>query len=106
MPAEHRIIRFGPKELFKALEMKLLEDDMPRLSGKELSSISIDKDQNDSPVVIKTDDETREFERSFFVMALIFYCGGHNIPLPLKGLKNMQILEKEVALEIKMGEAA
>lgn len=111
MPSEHRVITFGPTEILKAIEIKLLDDSMPRLEKGELVSVHVDKGDSETPISIEIlhegHDQTKahKYSREFFVLALVFYCRGHNIPLPSKGLKNLHVREKEIVMEIKMGEA-
>lgn len=109
MPAEHRVIRFGPNEIYKALKIKSLEDDLPPLPEGHMVSLSVDKDKDANVIFVNTKndggkDQTIKFTRDFFGQALIFYCRGHNIPLPHGGVKTIQVMEKEIAMEIKMGE--
>ena len=109
MPIEERFITFDLNEINKAVIIKCTEQDLPKPPEGELVSIEIDeeKEQQDKiSMVIKPandgDSTTVEYDRTFFALALVFYCQGSGIPLPNRGQKTLKILNDKIIMKIEL----
>ena len=108
MPIEERFITFDLPEIYKAVIIKCTEQDLPKPPEGDLVEIKIDEDsaelQDKITLHIKTpaNDEHVEFDRTFFALALVFYCQGSGIPLPNRGTKTLKILQDKIIMKIEL----
>ena len=108
MPAENRFIVFNFEEVYKALRIrKITEDEELPPSGK-IIHLDFHDDKGAGHVIemtIRQDDGTEqnlEFSREFFALALVFYCQGHNIPIPRAGTKSLVHKDDNIVMHIQI----
>jgi hypothetical protein len=108
MPIEERFITFDLNEIYKAVVIKCTEQDLPKPPEGKLKGIEIDEQdagrQDKINMVIEgaNGKESVEFDRTFFALALVFYCQGSGIPLPNRGQKTLKILEDKIIMKIEL----
>lgn len=108
MPLEERFITFSLDEVFQAVKMRCIRENLPL--PQEGKPVKITMDEQDVPehVLINLHIQSGydhepvpiPYERTFFALALVFYCQGSGIPLPSKGKKNLKILEDKIVMKI------
>ncbi len=108
MPIEERFITFDLNEIYKAVVIKCTEQDLPKPPEGKLVAIEIDEknaDRQDKINIVvenKNAKETIEYDRTFFALALVFYCQGSGIPLPHRGQKTLKILQDKIIMKIEL----
>ena len=111
MPVEERFITFDLAEIYKAVIIKCTQDELEKPPEGTLKSIEIDEqDANKADIIyLNVDangtDERLKYDRTFFALALVFYCQGSGIPLPSRGTKTLKILNDKIIMKIELEKA-
>ena len=110
MPLEERFITFNIEEVYQAVRMRCIRENLPQ--PVEGTPVRIEMAEQAVPEhvlinihVKKTEDSAPEkvpFERTFFAMALVFFCQGSGIPLPAKGKKTLNIQPDKIIMKIEL----
>ena len=110
MPFEQRFITFDLEEIYKALSIGCIKENLDPLPQEQLTALKIEEDNADSQKIIflsvKMEDgeeKELEFERTQFAVSLIFYCQGLGIPLPAQGKKALKIMPDHIIMKIELG---
>ena len=114
MPIEERFVTFALDEVYKAVSIKCMQEDMPVPPEGTLKAIELTDDQGGSEDIIYLSIEPQnggalekvKFHRKFFAMALVFYCQGSGIPLPKRGTKTLAIMEDKIIMKISLEEVS
>lgn len=108
MPAETRFIVFELEEVYKALRIrKITENEELPPSGK-IIHLDFHDDKGAEHIIemiIRQDngeEHNLEFTREFFALALVFYCQGHNIPMPRAGTKSLVHKDDKIVMHIQI----
>ncbi len=113
MPIEERFITFNLNEIYKAIVIKCTQDEHPDPPKGKLLSIELNDEEHNSKDIItakiQNEDGTEsavDYDRTFFALALVFYCQGSGIPLPQSGQKTLKILEDKIIMKIELERSA
>ena len=108
MPAEDRYIVFDYNEIYKAVRIRnILEDQEPPPDGT-ISDIVFNDSKTKAATVtiefstIEGQNKSLEYSREFFALALVFYCQGHNIPIPRAGKKEISCKDDTIIMRIRI----
>lgn len=106
MPREDRQIVFNYDEVYKALRMRAIIDDVAIPPSGTVRDIILTHPTHDIitlKVVAETSElEVLEFSREFFALSLVFFCQGNNIPIPRAGTKSIMANDGEIVMHIKL----
>jgi len=110
MPIEERFITFNLEEIYQAVSIGSIKENLDPLPKGALQAIEIEgeADVNHDSIFLKVKtesgaEETHKFERKFFALALVFFCQGSGIPLPASGQKTLKILPDKIIMKIELG---
>lgn len=112
MPVEERFITFDLSEIYKAISIKCTQEDLEKPPEGTLVSIEINEEDAEQQDIIylqvktNSDEEKLKYDRTFFALALVFYCQGSGIPLPNRGTKTLKILQDKIIMKIDLEKAA
>jgi len=110
MPVEERFISFDLDEVYKAVNILCIKDDMEQPPKARLISIEADpaNENGGDNILLKITREDNgakeelKYERKFFAMALVFLCQTSGIPLPKRGTKTLKVLEDKIIMKIDL----
>ena len=114
MPLEERYITFNLDEIYRAVLMLCKSQGGVKLQPPPLGvpkSIEFDKHDPEGGTVICLTvvdaglDVRLEFDRAFFVGALVLLCQANSIPLPRGGTKILKVLENNIIMKINLKSA-
>ena len=112
MPAEERVIHFDLGEVYQALQIGCINEKKDPIPEGDLTKIEIDEEGTVEGGTITLHiandgkDETVEYDRQFFGVSLVFYCRGHNIPIPARGNKVLNINPDKISMLITLDRTA
>jgi hypothetical protein len=110
MPVEERFITFNIEEVYQSVKMRCVREKLPQPLDGTPVRIELEEQNVPEHVIInihvkKTEDgpvEKIPFERTFFAMALVFFCQGSGIPLPAKGKKTLNIQPDKIIMKVEL----
>lgn len=108
MPQEDRYIQFTPDEVYTALRIHGITQNIELPAGGTIVNIDFSKENSPDATVallLKTNSgakETLDFSLEFFARALVFFCQGNNIPIPRAGTKQIMHKDGKILMHIKM----
>lgn len=110
MPLEERFITFNLDEVYQSVMMRCVRENLPQ--PPQGTPVKIEMEEQNVPEHVKInihlqtgkDGEIQKipFDRTFFAMALVFFCQGCGIPLPAKGKKTLNIQPDKIIMKIEI----
>lgn len=106
MPTEDRYIVFNYEEVYKALRMRAIVEDMELPPSGQVNAVQLTTAESDKITLgLTTDDgQTKElqFTQEFFALSLVFFCQGSNIPIPRAGRKSLMTRDNKIIMHIQI----